>query len=302
MSERVTPSNLEAMLADGQELAFLDVREIVPYGGGHPLRAVNLPLGRLELLIDALVPRRDTRIVLTDGGEGSSARAAARLESLGYSGVDVLDGGAPAWAAAGHRLHDELEVPVKGFAGFAERHGKPPAILPDELKAALDAGEDWVVLDSRPRDEYRKMSIPGAIDAPGPDLLRCFDDLVPSPTTKVAVNCATRTRGILGALSLRETGVPNEVFVLHNGTRGWRLRGYDLDHGAERPSPRRRARRRASAPGRCGSAPESAPSTARPSTVFAPRLTGPRTSSMFAAPVNTRLVTCRVRARRPRDA
>ena len=234
MSRIVTPQAVDAMLADGGELAFLDVREVVPYGGSHPLRAVNIPLVQLELHIDALVPRRGTRMVLTDGGEGTSARAAARLESLGYSDVGVLDGGAPAWAAAGHRLHEELEVPVKGFAGFAEHHGKPRAILPDDLEAALDAGEDWVVLDSRPPDEFRKMSIPGAIDAPGPDLLRCFDDLVPSPTTKVAVNCATRTRGILGALSLRDAGVPNEVFVLHNGTRGWRLRGFDLDHGAER--------------------------------------------------------------------
>lgn len=238
MNRHLTPLELEAMLADGGELALLDMREVVPYGGGHPLRAINLPLGRLELRIDALVPRRGTRIVLTDGGDGYAARAAARLARLGYCDVSVLDGGAVAWEAAGHRLHEELEVPVKGFAGFAERNGKPRAILPDDLKAALDAGEDWVVLDSRPPDEYRKMSIPGGIDAPGPDLLRCFHDLVPSPTTKVAVNCATRTRGILGALCLRDAGVPNEVFVLRNGTRGWRLRGFDLEHGAARLASR----------------------------------------------------------------
>jgi rhodanese-related sulfurtransferase len=129
-------------------------------------------------------------------------------------------------------------VLVKGFAAFAEHHGQPRAIPPDDLKAALDAGEDWVVLDSRPPDEYAKMSIPGANDAPGPDLLRCFHDLVPSPTTKVAVNCATRTRAILGALSLRDAGVPNEVFFPRDGARGWRLRGFDLTHGATRLAPR----------------------------------------------------------------
>ncbi len=238
MSRTVTPRELEAMLAGRGELALLDVREVVPYGAGHPLRAINLPLGQLERHIDALVPRRGTRIVLTDGGEGYAALAAARLEGLGYGDTSILDGGAVAWEAAGHRLHGELEVPVKGFAGFAEHHGKPRGILPDDLKAALDAGEDWVVLDSRPPDEYRKMAIPGGIDAPGPDLLRCFHDLVPSPTTKVAVNCATRTRGILGALGLRGAGVPNEVFVLRDGTRGWRLRGLALEHGAARLAPK----------------------------------------------------------------
>src|SRR5205823_13997221 len=83
-------------------------------------------------------------------------------------------------------------------------------------------------------------------------MLRCFDDLVRKPTTKVVVNCMSRTRGILGGTSLVAAGVPNEVYVLWNGTRGWLLEGLVLERGATRfataPSlqTRERARERAS--------------------------------------------------------
>jgi rhodanese-related sulfurtransferase len=113
-------------------------------------------------------------------------------------------------------------------------------------------GEDWVLIDSRPRQEYQAGNIPGSIDAPAGQMLRCFDDLVHQPTTKVVVNCMSRTRGILGGTSLVAAGVPNEVYVLWNGTRGWLVEGLALERGATRfataPSPHacQRARERAS--------------------------------------------------------
>ncbi len=226
------------MLADPSEIAFVDVREIVPFGTGHPLLATNLPLSCLELVIGQRVPRRTTRIVLTDGGDMLAPLAAERLERLGYSNIAVLDGGAPAWAAAGFPLFPEIEVPTKGFGAFARRFGRPTFITPRELDRALRSDEDWIVLDSRPAAEYVKGNIPGSIDAPGADVLRCFDDLVPNPSTKVVINCMSATRGILGGLSLVAAGVPNDVYVLHHGTRGWLLDGLALETQASRfPGP-----------------------------------------------------------------
>ena len=40
-----TAAEVAAMLDDGREIAFLDVREIVPFGIGHPLLATHLALG-----------------------------------------------------------------------------------------------------------------------------------------------------------------------------------------------------------------------------------------------------------------
>src|SRR5262245_12082467 len=109
-----TVAEVAAMLEDDQEIAFLDVREIVPFGAGHPLFATNLPLSHIEDEIAGLVPRLDTRVIVTDGGEGLSTVGARRLAEFGYSNVAVLAGGAPAWAAAGQGLVPEIGVPPKG--------------------------------------------------------------------------------------------------------------------------------------------------------------------------------------------
>ena len=197
-----TAAEVAAMLDDGRDIAFLDVREIVPFGTGHPLLVTHLALGHIECEIAGLVPRRDTRVIITDGGEGLSAVAAHRLARLGYTNVAVLAGGAPAWAAAGLALFPEIEVPSKGFGDFVAHHARPTFIKPHELERAIASGEDWVLIDSRPRQEYQAGNIPGSIDAPAGQMLRCFDDLVRNLTTKVVVNCMSRTRGILGGTSL----------------------------------------------------------------------------------------------------
>ena len=234
----VTPVQVKTMIRDGGELAFIDVREPLSYGSGHPLFAVNIPLSQLELRFARAVPRKSTRIVLTDKGERFAEAAAARLERFGYTDVAVMSGGgAAAWAATGYELFVDQRVLVKAFSAFIEQHAQPEFIEPEELKAKIDRGDDLIVLDARPAPEYRAGNIPGSIDAPGPDLLRRFDDLVPSPETLVVVNCMSRTRGILGSLSLVQGGVPNKVVALRNGTSGWRVAGFDLERNANRFGP-----------------------------------------------------------------
>src|SRR5438093_1126826 len=144
-----TAAEVAAMLEDGKEIAFLDVREIVPFGTGHPLLATHLALGHIECEIAGLVPRRDTRVIVTDGGEGLSVVAAHRLARLGYGNVAVLAGGAPAWAAAGLALFPEIEVPSKGFGDFVAHHARPTFITPPELDRATASGDDCVLIASR---------------------------------------------------------------------------------------------------------------------------------------------------------
>ena len=234
MIGRCDADTLSRLILGPDEVAVLDVRELAHYGRENVLWSSNLPLGRLELEILYRVPRRSTSVVLIDDGVGLAEHAAFRLELLGYSDLRILEGGIRSWREAGHTLHWETEVAVKGFSGFAERHGAPEFIEPETLKSQLARGEGWVVLDSRPPDEYRRGNIPGSIDAPGAQALRSFFDLVPDPNMDVVINCATRTRGILGALMLRAAGVPNRVHVLNNGTRGWMLAGYELETDASR--------------------------------------------------------------------
>src|SRR5260221_12111471 len=190
MTAVVPSSALKAMLNDGAELALIDVREEGEFGRGHLLFACNLPLSRLELRIDALVPRRATRLVLCDADDGLAQRAVTRLMKLGYGNLAVLADGVAAWQAAGYQLFSGINVPSKAFGEFIEHHDDTPRLTAAEIKAKLDAGIDMVILDSRPMSEYRVMNIPRGIDCPGAERVFRVPAVPPRPETLVAVNCA----------------------------------------------------------------------------------------------------------------
>ena len=217
-------------LGDGDEIAFIDVREDGQHGEGHPLLAVSLPYSRLELAIGQLVPRPSCRVVLVDDGDGVADKAARRLAGLGYGAVHVLQGGIAAWSAH-YPLFPSSNVPSKAFAEIVEHDYGTPAITAAELDRRRRAGEKIVVLDSRPLDEYARFHVPGAITCPGAELALHVADLVPEPDALIVVSCAGRTRGIIGAQSLRTAGIPNPVMSLEGGTQGWRLAGLDLEGG-----------------------------------------------------------------------
>ena len=254
MSAVIGADALRAALLDGQEIALLDVREEAHFGPQHILLAIHLPLSLLELRAAWLVPRRSTRIVLCDGaGEGLAERTAGILEGHGYGSIALLDGGVAAWRAAGHATFSGVNVPSKAFGEVVEQGYRTPSISPHELKAKIDGRENIVVVDSRPLDEFRVMSIPTATCVPGGELVWRIGALAPDPDTLVVVNCAGRTRSIMGAQSLINAGIPNRVVALRNGTMGWHLAGLALDHGQTRylpevsPAQAEHARRRAQA-------------------------------------------------------
>ena len=238
MTAAVSPAVLRGLLADGDELALIDVREELVYSQGHLLLARSAPLSRLELKFAALVPRRTTPIVLCDADDGLASRAASVLARNGYSDLRILSGGISAWAAAGFELFTGVNVPSKAFGEFVEHEDGTPSIAADELARLLQQGADLVIMDSRPFDEYTRVSIPGATNVPGAELVLRARELTPSPETMVVVNCAGRTRSIIGAQSLINAGLPNKVVALRNGTMGWSLAGLNCASGKNRCAPR----------------------------------------------------------------
>ncbi|MFZ0988851.1 MAG: rhodanese-like domain-containing protein [Xanthobacteraceae bacterium] len=238
MTAAVSPAALRGMVEDGGELALVDVREELIFSQGHLLLARSAPLSRLELKFAELVPRRTTRIVLCDGNDGLTERAALVLARNGYSDLRILAGGVEAWAAAGFELFTGVNVPSKAFGEFIEHENRTPSIAADELARLIGEDADLVVLDSRPFDEYARVSIPGATNVPGAELVLRARELAPSPDTTVVVNCAGRTRSIIGAQSLINAGLPNKVVALRNGTMGWSLAGLTCDKGKSQRAPR----------------------------------------------------------------
>jgi rhodanese-related sulfurtransferase len=224
-------------LLNKEEIAFLDVREEDPHAQEHPLFAANLPLSRIEIDAYSKLPRKDVPIVTLDDGEGFAQLAAQRLISLGYQDVSVFAGGVASWKAAGGEVFKDVNVPSKSFGEFVESKRHTPSLSAQEVKQLLDAKEDVVVVDVRRFDEYNTMSIPTGISVPGAELVLRVPELAPNPNTKIIVNCAGRTRSIIGTQSLINAGIPNQVNALRNGTIGWTLAGQELDKGQTRRFP-----------------------------------------------------------------
>lgn len=221
-------------LLEHEEIALVDVREEDPHARSHPLFAANLPLSRLELDAPVRLPRQAVPIVVFDAGEGLAERAARRLSELGYSDVALLEGGLQGWREAGGELFQDVNVPSKAFGELVECERHTPSLTAPQVQALLDHEADVVVLDARRFDEYHTMNIPGSVSVPGAELVLRARQLAPDPATRIIVNCAGRTRSIIGAQSLINAGVPNPVAALRNGTIGWTLAGQALAHGSSR--------------------------------------------------------------------
>ncbi|MBE7635357.1 thiosulfate sulfurtransferase [Sneathiella sp. P13V-1] len=236
MVSTITPQDLYSLLTSEEEIAFLDVREHGIHAQGHPLFATPLPLSGLELDVERLLPRKSVQIVLQDQGDGErlAERASSKLLEFGYENIRILEGGVMGWHAAGLEIFSGVNVPSKAFGEVVEHECGTPHITAEELKSRLDAGEEIKIFDSRPYGEYHRMAIPGGVDMPGAELAYRIHEHVTDETTPIVVNCAGRTRSIIGAQSLINAGVKNPVMALKDGTMGWYLAGNKTERGAER--------------------------------------------------------------------
>jgi rhodanese-related sulfurtransferase len=230
----VTPSQVRSSLLLRDEIALLDLRHEAVYATGHPLFAANMAAGRIALEAETRLPRKDLPIVVYDNGEGLVAQAADRLKTLGYTDVRRLAGGLLAWRDAGFELFQDVNSYAKAFGELVESRRHTPSLSAEEIAALIAARANIRILDVRRFDEYATMNIPGSVSVPGAELVLRAGGLAPDPKTTIVVNCAGRTRSIIGTQSLINAGVVNKVVALRNGTIGWTLAKQDLEHGADR--------------------------------------------------------------------
>ncbi|MBV1877402.1 MAG: hypothetical protein KUG79_07155 [Pseudomonadales bacterium] len=223
----LSSQTLYDMLIRRDEFALLDVREEGPYYRQHLLAASNLPAARLELDIQAKVPRRNALIVLCDENGHLAGLSATRLDALEYTNVCVLEGGIESWAKAGFSLFDGMHVPSKGFGEFISEQHLTPSVSADDLHQMLDGDTAPFLIDCRPEKEYQAWSLPGAIDMPGVELAYRFEQLDIPQEQQIVVNCAGRTRSIMATQTLIDLGLGDKVTGLKNGLMGWRLAGYE---------------------------------------------------------------------------
>lgn len=232
-----TPQAIRRALLLGDEIALLDVRHEADFATGHPLFASNLAHDRIAVEADIRLPRKDVPVVLYDDGEGLAEPAAAALAAIGYTRVSLLDGGLTGWADAGYELFEDVNSYSKAFGELVEAQRHTPSLAAEDVAALIEEKADIAILDARRFEEYATMSLPGGTSVPGAELVLRARDVAPDPDTTIIVNCAGRTRSIIGTQSLINAGVPNKVVALRNGTIGWTLAGQILAHGSAEVAP-----------------------------------------------------------------
>ena len=226
MNKRILPADTAALMASDGLFAVFDVRERGEYNQAQIPNATSLPRSQIEFRISDLVPNRRVPIVVYDEGGSRVGLAATTLNSLGYLDVAVLQGGLGAWQSDGHETVSGVNVPSKAFGERVHHDRNVPDMSAEELKALLDSKSDLTILDVRTPEEYGRFCIPGGINVPGGELILWAEELRKKPA--VIVNCAGRTRSIIGTAALRRLGLTN-VRALRNGTMGWVLAGYELE-------------------------------------------------------------------------
>ena len=226
--------DIRAALLNRDEIALFDVREEAIFAEAHPLFAAQIPLRLIAVEARWRIPRLDTPIVVYDDGEGLAAQAVSQFEGLGYTDVTPLDGGLASWRDEGWELFEDVNSYAKAFGELVEHRRRTPLLAAEDLHALIEEKADIAILDARRFDEYATMSIPTGISVPGAELVLSARAVAPDPDTTIIVNCAGRTRSIIGAQSLINAGIPNRVFALRNGTIGWALAGQKLETGQDR--------------------------------------------------------------------
>jgi rhodanese-related sulfurtransferase len=230
----VTSQDIRTALLLRHEIALLDVRHEAAFATGHPLFAANMAAERIAIEAAVRLPRKTVPIVLYDDGEGLIAPAAVSLARLGYGNVSALDGGLKAWREAGYELFQDVNSYAKAFGELVEARRHTPSLSADEVASLIASKANVAILDVRRFDEYATMNIPGSVSVPGAELVLRAAHAAPDPDTTIIVNCAGRTRSIIGTQSLINAGVANNVRALRNGTIGWTLAKHVLEHGAAR--------------------------------------------------------------------
>ena len=204
------------------------------FATGHPLFAANMAADRIALEAETRLPRKNVPVVIYDNGEGLVAQRRIAFAALGYSNVRQLAGGLEGWRQAGYELFQDVNSYAKAFGELVESRRHTPSLPAHEVAALIASKANIAILDVRRFDEYATMNIPGSVSVPGAELVLRAREAAPDPATTIIVNCAGRTRSIIGTQSLINAGVANKVVALRNGTIGWTLAKQDLEHGADR--------------------------------------------------------------------
>jgi thiosulfate/3-mercaptopyruvate sulfurtransferase len=119
--------------------------------------------GEVEQKLTALGLARADTVVVYDGGTFYAARLWWILSQLGHPDVRILNGGFPAWTAAGGQVETGPSTAKPAAQPYVGTPDESAIATLDEVKAALD-DPNVAFVDARAPSEYRDGHIPGAVN------------------------------------------------------------------------------------------------------------------------------------------
>jgi thiosulfate/3-mercaptopyruvate sulfurtransferase len=179
--------------------------------------------GEVEGILTALGIARADTVVVYDGGTLWAARLWWILDQLGHADKRILNGGLPAWTAAGGELESGASTVQPATQPY---RGTPheAALAPLDLVVASLDDPAVVLVDARSAKEYAEGHIPGAVSVDFPlnaapetpktwkpvaELRAMYAALGVTPDKLVIPYCTTGVRSAVTYFTLRLIGYPD---------------------------------------------------------------------------------------------
>lgn len=102
---------------------------------------------------------------------------------------------------------------------------KVPTVTVDELKKAMDAKENFILLDVRTENEFARGNLDKSVNCPVNVIETKVESIVPDKSSKVYVYCLSGSRSIFAVDVMVKKGYTNTFDVSH-GLLAWRVKGY----------------------------------------------------------------------------
>jgi len=99
-----------------------------------------------------------------------------------------------------------------------------------EIKKRLDAGEKFIVVDTREDSEWARGHIPGAIHLCKGIIERDIEETIPDIGAPIVLYCGGGYRSALAADNLKRMGYRN-VISMDSGWRGWKKAKFPVTRG-----------------------------------------------------------------------
>lgn len=246
----VTPLELSARMAQGQDMVIVDTRTPEEYHRGCLPGAWSMPGGELILRIGEVVERPDQTIVVHCGGRTRSYLGAESLRRMGLPNpIVAVKNGTMGWQLDGLELERGASrwPPAPSAASRARARevaarlaaeDGTPLVSPDAVAERWSHRdrENVSMLDVRTREEYEAGHVPGSIWAPGGQAVQATDEYVAVRAGWLVLICDGFGRSIMTAGWLKRMGFPH-VAVLEGGVPAWERSGRPLETGQPAPVP-----------------------------------------------------------------